>query len=372
MMLRVQLCMLTFLLTLGCSDSSSEKHHSGFSIQQANTLKDEDNSVFNQEVQTMLIDKINAEIDEFEDLKTQIAVLDRHVRKHSSSDSFAAGFSQLDEIDRANIDLLERNLKVMRKEIIASKNAISSEYVLKVNRMVEKADEFLEINFEKVYGALDTHLESEDHRKEHDHEEEPGHAHAHDSYADYADLINREYKYEDDAKEVLFNYIDKEINEFENDVQIVLEDVEGSPRYKDAPKKSESKTTPNPVSQYSDETRESLRKAAEDSDKFLHQKNLAGHHTHVTKEILPEEIPQSIVFIVPVVFFVMVFIIIAVFIFGSKKKPPKTECGGEAVCDDGATARDSVEIKQWFGPKEKSPELLLEKELPTRDQILCM
>jgi len=357
MMLRVQLFLLTFLLSWGCSDSSSEKHHSGFSVQQANTLKDEDNSVFNQEVETMLIDKIDAEIDEFEDLKTQIAVLDRHVRKHSSSDSFAAGFSQLDEIDRANIDLLERNLKVMRKEIIASKNAISSEYVLKVNRMVEKADEFLEINFEKVYGALDTHLESEDHRKEHDHdhEEEHGHAHAHDSYADYADLINREYKYEDDSKEVLFDYIDKE-----------------SPRYKDAPKKSESKTKPNPVSQYSDDTRESLRKAAEDSDKFLHQKNLAGHHTHVTKEILPEEIPQSIVFIVPVVFFVMVFIIIAVFIFGSKKKPPKTECGGEAVCDDGATARDSVEIKQWFGPKEKSPELLLEKELPTRDQILCM
>jgi len=358
MMLRVQLFLLTFLLSWGCSDSSSEKHHSGFSVQQANTLKDEDNSVFNQEVETMLIDKIDAEIDEFEDLKTQIAVLDRHVRKHSSSDSFAAGFSQLDEIDRANIDLLERNLKVMRKEIIASKNAISSEYVLKVNRMVEKADEFLEINFEKVYGALDTHLESEDHRKEHDHdhEEEHGHAHAHDSYADYADLINREYKYEDDAKEVLFNYIDKEINEFENDViQIALEEDEDeeSHRYKVASKKSESKTKPSPVGQNSDEEK---RESAEDSLKFLHQKSLAGHHARVTKEILPEEIPQNIVFIVPVVFFAMVFIIVAVFISVSKKKPPKTECG-EAVSDDGATARDR------FGPKEKSPELLLEKEL---------
>jgi len=354
MMPSMQLFVLTSLLTWGCSDSSSEKLHSGFNIQQANALKDEDNSVFSREVESLLIDKIDAEIDEFEDLKTQIAVLDRHVRKHSSSNSFAPRFSQLDEIDRYNINLLERNLKVMRKEIIAAESAIDSEYVLKVNRMVEKADEFLEINFDKVYLALDTHLESEDHKKEHNHDDDE-HGHAHDSYADYADLVNRKYKYDDDdAKEVLFDYIDKEINEFENDVQIVIEENESkeSLRNKVA---SESKAKDSPVDQYSDETRQFLTKPAEDSHKFLQQENL-DHLTDVTKEILPEEIPQSIVFIVPVVFFAMIFIIIAVFVFLSKNKPPKAECS-EAVSDTGATARDR------FGPKEKSPELLLEKEL---------
>jgi len=428
---------------------------------QVNSLKKEDDSVFKHEVEALLISEIDAEIEEVDDLKTQMAVLNRHVRKHSGSAE--SEYEVIDKIDKSRIENLENELKMKRKEIFEAKNRIDSEYVLTVNKMVEEAEIFLEDNYKKVYDALDTHLESEDHKNEHNHDPSGEHGHDHDSLSDYADLLHNE------PKDKLIDFIDVEINEFEQikeqklklenhlkvhhsedinhgdlhlsmseeildeidveyldkqeqvlvslrnqieelPVKLKQEDVEtivatmekaeifieasndrlelvglidtemeddgeiiasdnivsNLNKYEDKVvlKKAESipPTVPVPVGQYSTKTVEALKKAAEESHRFLHSKNLAGHHTDdVMMEDLSEEIPQSIIFILPVVFMVMIFIIVAVFLIASWNKPQKVECG-EAVPDSG------IKIKDRFGlgPKAKSPELLLEKEVQVK------
>jgi len=427
---------------------------------QVNSLKNEDDSVFKHEVEALLISEIDAEIEEVEDLRTQMAVLERHVKKHSDSSSSAFAFEQMDEIDQYEIDNLENQLKMKRKEIFEAKNKIDSEYVLTVNKMVGEAEIFLEGKYKKVYHALDTHLESEDHKNEHNHGHSKEHGHDHDSLADYADLLHNE------PKDKLIDFIDTEINEFEQikeqklklgdhlndhhskdikdgDMHMISEEVLGEIDLDDLHKQEQSllslknqirdlpgKLKPKDVetivatmekaevfieasndrlelvglidaevegdgdgeiiaseeiasnlnkhgdkivskkaasvsptvtaNQYSPKTVEALKKAAEESHRFLHKNNLAGHHTDdVMKEDMAEEIPQSIIFIVPVVFMVMIFFIVAVFLFASWNKPVKVECG-EAAPDSGST------IKDRFGPKAKSPELLLEKEKMSR------
>ena len=40
----------------------------------------------------------------------------------------------------------------------------------------------------------------------------------------------------------------------------------------------------NPANQYGDHVKDAFKKAAEDSHRFLHEKNVA-HHVHVEKEV---------------------------------------------------------------------------------------
>jgi len=443
-----------------------------------NNLANQDDSVFTHEVEALLINEIDAEIEEIEDLKTQMAVLDRHVRKHSSSDTFASGFVELNKIDKSNIDTLENQLKMKKKEILGAKNKIDREYVLSVNKMVEEAEFFVENNFKKVYDALDSHIESEDHKNEHDDHHSEEHGHVHDSLEDYADLLQSE------PKEKIIDYIDTEIIKFEyikeqkaklsnhlkdhqsgdpehdnlhleisdnvlseidtdyvekqqqsltalknqikdtrgklkqDDVKTVMGrigkageyieasndrlelvelvdaeyeeddqthkeviDVEneknGETNYhndvtnrrifedtKGHEKKLEQRH-PTPISgQYSPKTVEALKKAAENSHKFLHEKNLAGHGDHkddVMKVDLAEKLPQSIIFVMPVVVMVAIFIVLIVFLCASRNKSQKVECGEAAP--DSATA---ATFRDRFAPKDKSPELLLEKEVQNR------
>jgi len=425
---------------------------------EVNLLKNEYDSVYKHEVEALLISEIDTEIEEIDDLKTQMAVLNRHVRKHSGSS--ASGYEVIDEIDKLKIENLENKLKMKRKEVFEAKNRIDSEYVLSVNKMVEEAETLIEDKYKKVYDALDTHLESEDHKNEHNHDHSEEHGHDHDSLADYADILHNE------PKDKLIEFIDVEIDEFEQikeqklklgdhlkdhhaedtnhgdlhlsmseeildeidieyldkqeqslvslknqikelprklkqeDVETIVatmekaeifieasndrlelvglidteleddgeiignEDIPGNLNkfdYKFVSNKAEAIPTLT-VGQYSTKTVEALKKAAEESHKFLHKNNLAGHHTDdVIMEDLPEEIPQSIIFILPVVFMVMIFIIVAVFLFASWNKPQKVECG-EAVPDLGSSIKDRFGL----GPKAKSPELLLEKEVPEK------
>jgi len=472
----MQLCLhVIYLILLFAGYSNTTKSTSYY---QDKNLANGDDSVFTHEVEALLINEIDAEIEEVEDLKTQMAVLDRHVRKHSSSDTFASGFVQLNKIDKSNIDTLENQLKMKKREILGAKNKIDKDYVLSVNKMVEEAEVFVENNFKKVYDALDSHIESEDHKNEHNDHHGEEHGHAHDSLEDYADLLQSE------PKEKIIDYIDSEIIEFkhikeqkaklsnhlkdhqsgdsehdnlhleisenvlreidtdymekqqqsltalkhqikdtrgklkQDDVQTVMATIEKAGEYiessndrlelvelvdaeyeEDDQTNSEiidveigkdSKTIyhnndvtnrrnfkdtkghekvesrhPTLISgQYSPKTVEALKKAAENSHKFLHEKNLAGHGDHtddVMKVDLAEKLTQSIIFVMPVVVMVAIFIVLIVFLCASRNKSQKVECGEAAP--DLATA---TTFKDRFAPKDKSPELLLEKEVQNR------
>merc|ERR1712243_66893 len=148
----------------------------------------------------------------------------------------------------------------------------------------------------------------------------------------------------------LVGLIDAEV-EGDGEINVSEEIVSNLDKHEDkfVSNKAESISPSVTVDKYSPNTVEALKKAAEESHRFLHKNNLAGHHADdVMKEDMSEEIPQS-----------MIFIIVAVFVFASWNKPVKVECG-EAAPDSGST------IKDRFGPKAKSPELLLEKEKMSR------
>jgi len=215
----------------------------------------------------------------------------------------------LDEIDVEYLDKQEQVLVSLRNQIEELPVKLKQEDVETIVATMEKAEIFIEASNDRLelVGLIDTELE-------------------------------------DDGEITASDNIASNLNKYEDKV---------------VPKKAESIPPIVPVGQYSIKTVEALKKAAEESHRFLHSKNLAGHHTDdVMMEDLSEEIPQSIIFILPVVFMVMIFIIVAVFLIASWNKPQKVECG-EAVPDSG------IKIKDRFGlgPKAKSPELLLEKEV---------
>ena len=169
------------------------------------------------EVENFFKDQINAKITDFEDLKKQIAVLDRHLKKHSEFADFNATDNMLLDLDEKVLKPYEDGLKVLKNKIVhADHDNWSSTSVDMINTIVSKAEKFIDISYERVYGTLDDHLESDEHKNEHAH----GHGHSEDHAADYADLLT----VEDDElvdvsaedEELLIEYIDMDIDDLEN------------------------------------------------------------------------------------------------------------------------------------------------------------
>jgi len=168
------------------------------------------------EVENFFKDQINAKIADFEDLKKQIAVLDRHLKKHSEFADFNTTDHMLLDLDEKVIKPYEDGLKVLKNRIVeADHDNWSSTSVDMINDIVSKAEKFIDISYERVYGTLDDHLESDEHKNEHAH----GHGHSEDHAADYADLITAEDETVDvssEDEELLIEYIDMDINDLEN------------------------------------------------------------------------------------------------------------------------------------------------------------
>jgi len=157
-------------------------------------IPENENFKVTDEVEDFFKDQISAKIKDFDELKIQIAVLDRHLRKHS-------GFGDFNETDHMLIDLDEKvlkpyedSLKVLKNKIVAADHDNwSATTVNMINTIVEKAETFLEISRERVYGTLDDHIASDEHKKEH----AEGHGHVGDHSADYDDLISPEEELKD-------------------------------------------------------------------------------------------------------------------------------------------------------------------------------
>merc|ERR1719318_1715060 len=358
--------------------------------------------------------------------------------------------------------------------MIEFKSKIDSKTVLKVNKIVDKAETFLETGFDKVYGALDAHLASEEHKHG-----DADHGHAGDSLADYADLISVESEVDIEDKDLLLEYIDLEINEFENikeqklklsshikahqsdehleddDFQLkiaenVLQELDTNdmnsyenslltlknqimesdgklkleaidqiaatmekaeifietsndklelvelldeefeefhdektstspPIYEEEssskrdkhlddghflsapPPKAESAASIEPVEQYSTNAIEALKKAADESHKFLHEKNLA-HNTHVMKEAVAEDIPLNMTFTLAVLFMVLLAVVVAVLLCASRKKSKM-----EDACEAGSNVTSPILSLSLGRGGQGVPQLVLEKEMEGRN-----
>jgi hypothetical protein len=163
-------------------------------------------------VENLFLDQVNVRIEEFEDLKTQIAVLEQHLRKHSDFAEFNDTEHMLVDLDEKAINPYEEELTVMKKKIINSNHEMNASSVEMINTMVDDAEKFLEINRERVNGVLDDHVASEEHMHEHD-----DGSHSPENFADYVDLINDNETMviiEEAETELLIEYIDMDIEEF--------------------------------------------------------------------------------------------------------------------------------------------------------------
>ena len=157
-------------------------------------IPENENFKVTNEVEDFFKDQISAKIKDFDELKIQIAVLDRHLRKHSEFGDFDETDHMLIDLDEKVLKPYEDSLKVLKNKIVAADHDNwSATTVNMINTIVEKAETFLEISRERVYGTLDDHIASDEHKKEH----AEGHGHVGDHSADYDDLISPEEELKD-------------------------------------------------------------------------------------------------------------------------------------------------------------------------------
>eukprot|EP00092_Neocalanus_flemingeri_P039549 GFUD01043065.1.p1 GENE.GFUD01043065.1~~GFUD01043065.1.p1 ORF type:complete len:593 (+),score=140.67 GFUD01043065.1:49-1827(+) len=171
-----------------------------------------DSFKISDEVEALYLDQINSKIDDFEDLKSQAAVLDRHLRKHSDFEDFNSTDHILTDLDDKVIKPYEEGLKVMKKKIIKSNHEMNLDSINMINTVVDNAEIFLETGREIVESALDAHLASDEHKNEHNH---GGNEHTEDHVSDYADLISPETEVDIEYDGLLLEYIDMDIDDFE-------------------------------------------------------------------------------------------------------------------------------------------------------------
>jgi len=170
------------------------------------------------DVEYFFKDQLNAKLRDFDDLKAQIAILDRHLRKHSGGHPTDHNLSNLDELV---IKPYEEGLKSLKSKVIeAGNDDWSAATVVMINTIMDKAEQFLEMSRNQVYNTLDNHVASEEHRNEHKHgdDEEHDHGHAGDHAADYADLLTDETDViiSSQDEELLIEYLDSDIEDLEN------------------------------------------------------------------------------------------------------------------------------------------------------------
>jgi len=171
------------------------------------------------EVEYFFKDQLNSKLRDLDELKTEIAVLDRHLRKHSEVSNFQETNDILKDIDENVIKPYEEGLKLLKEEVIkASHDSWSAATVVMINTVVEKAETFLEMSRERVLKTFDDHVASEEHRSEHKHHADDAYSdHDEDHLSDYADLI-RDDDVDVSAQEEdkLIEYMDMEIEDLEN------------------------------------------------------------------------------------------------------------------------------------------------------------
>lgn len=176
-------------------------------------LDNSNNTNLLSEVEALFVEEVNARIAEFQDLKTQIAVIERHLRKHPDFKGFNTIDSMLVDLGENEIKKQEEELAELKDEIVNSDHALNASDVKVINTMVHDAERFLEANIEKVNSVLDVHIASFEHKHEHD-DGSPL-----EKAADYLDLINDDETYyvalDEDEAELLIEYIDMDIKEFQ-------------------------------------------------------------------------------------------------------------------------------------------------------------
>jgi len=172
----------------------------------------EGNFEVTDDIEYFFKDRLNAKLRDFDDLKTQIAVLDRHLRKHSVG--VVEANDVLKDLDEQVIKPYEDELKAVKNKVMDADDWTSTTIVM-INAILDKSEQFLEMSRDKVYKTLDDHVASDEHKNEHKHGEDD---HGHDSTVDYADLLTEEDSVDISSQdeELLIEYMDSDIVDLEN------------------------------------------------------------------------------------------------------------------------------------------------------------
>jgi len=171
----------------------------------------EGNIEVSDDIEYFFKDKLNAKLHDFDDLKTQIAVLDRHLKKHSVG--VVEANTMLKDLDEQVIKPYEDELKAVKNKVM-DVDDWSSTTIVMINAILDKSEQFLEMSRDKVYKTLDDHVASDEHKNEHKH----GDDHGHDPSADYADLLTEEDSVDISSQdeELLVEYMESDIEDLEN------------------------------------------------------------------------------------------------------------------------------------------------------------
>ena len=146
-----------------------------------------------REAETLLLDNIDTKLAELQDLDVETTVLERHLAKHSGDGNELTG-------------------KVLQEIELKMTKAYKEE--LDVNKAVDRAGVFLEAGREMVENVINGHLESEEHKHEHDNNEKDDHeSHAEDFVSDYSDLLTDQEDMTKGEEEAIMEAITKDLHE---------------------------------------------------------------------------------------------------------------------------------------------------------------
>ena len=168
-----------------------------------------------REVETLLLDNIDAKLAELQDLDVETIVLERHLASHNGKGNELSG-KVLEEVENKMISAYKDELDTLKRKIITSNHVMNSNDIKRVNKAVDNAGVFLEGGREMVETIMNNHLESEEHKHEHDHEEKDGHeSHADDFVSDYSDLLTDQEEMTKDEEEAIMKAIQKDLLELD-------------------------------------------------------------------------------------------------------------------------------------------------------------
>merc|ERR1712142_837922 len=92
------------------------------------------------EVEAVVLKQVNEKIAEFEDLKAQIAVIERHLRKHSDFKGFNATDHVLVDMEENDVQPYEDDLVGLKNRIVNAELAIDTSSVEIINSIVDEAE----------------------------------------------------------------------------------------------------------------------------------------------------------------------------------------------------------------------------------------
>ena len=167
------------------------------------------------EVQKLMMDQVDAKINDMEDLKAQYAIYDRHIKKHSNESNSSQPVHQINQWNEIQESVQEQEdiLADFKNDLLIASDAnLNSTFVREANMLLDQSERLLESGFDLIETIVDEHVASDEHKREHEHGHGDDHSHHHrDSYADYADLVPMDFEVELEKQEMIVDFIDQEV-----------------------------------------------------------------------------------------------------------------------------------------------------------------